>query len=163
MKRFFTLLTALAVLAFLAGSALAQPGADKGKPEGGKGKPGEGKKGGFGGKGGFGKGGFGPGGKGGPGFGGGFGGAGFNPIVTALDKNKDGKLSADEIKAAAEALKALDKNNDGEISAEELRPQFGGGAGFGGFNRPGGGPGAGAPGKRPDGNLPKRPKTDDKN
>ena len=73
----------------------------------------------------------------GPPFGGGFGGQ-FNPLLRALDENKDGELSADEIKNAGAALKALDKNSDGKLSAEELRPSFGpGGFGGGGFGRPG--------------------------
>lgn len=75
----------------------------------------------------------------GPPFAGGFGGQ-FNPVLRALDENKDGELSADEIKNAAAALKALDKNSDGKLSAEELRPSFGAGGfgGPGGFGRPGG-------------------------
>jgi Ca2+-binding EF-hand superfamily protein len=63
-------------------------------------------------------------------------------LKEALDTNKDGKLSADEIKAAPESLKKLDKNQDGKINAEEIgwpprmqgfpgrgggRPPFGGG------------------------------------
>ncbi len=50
---------------------------------------------------------------------------GFNPIIAALDANRDGELSADEIENAAAALKKLDKNGDGKITREELRPQFG--------------------------------------
>jgi hypothetical protein len=69
---------------------------------------------------------------------------GFAPpmfaLMEALDTNKDGKLSADEIKAAPQALKKLDKNKDGKLSAEEIGwppqfPGFGGGRGgppFGG-------------------------------
>ncbi len=59
-----------------------------------------------------------------------------NPIVEAIDKDKNGSLSAEEIKNAVAALKTLDKNGDGEISREEMRPEFGrpgqGGPGFGG-------------------------------
>lgn len=66
------------------------------------------------------------------------------PIMTAIDANGDGELSADEIAKAAEALKKLDKNGDGKLSREELRPQFGPGFGPRG---PGDGPGpAGKPG-----------------
>jgi len=41
-------------------------------------------------------------------------------LQETLDKDKDGKLSADEIKTAPEALKTLDKNNDGKLSADEI-------------------------------------------
>ena len=62
-----------------------------------------------------------------------------NPIVEAIDKDKNGSLSAEEIKNAVAALKSLDKNGDGEISREEMRPE--------GFGRPGQGrPGQGGPG-----------------
>ncbi len=56
------------------------------------------------------------------GFGGGFGGG--NPIMTALDTDKDGELSAEEISAATKSLKTLDKNNDGKIDRAEQRPDF---------------------------------------
>jgi predicted O-methyltransferase YrrM len=64
------------------------------------------------------------------------------PVMTALDANGDGELSAEEIANASQALKKLDKNGDGKLSREELRPQFGPAGGPGG---PGGprGPGAG--------------------
>ena len=65
-----------------------------------------------------------------------------SPLMTALDADKDGKLSADEIKNAAVALKALDKNNDGVLDATEMapaRPERGGRGGAGG------GAGGGAP------------------
>ncbi len=69
---------------------------------------------------------------------------GFAPpmfaLMDALDTNKDGKLSADEIKAAPQSLKNLDKNKDGKLRSEEIGwppqfPGFGGGRGgppFGG-------------------------------
>jgi len=76
------------------------------------------------------------------------------PLMTALDADKDGELSAKEIKAAAAALKKLDKNKDGKLSREELRPSWPGGpnrqGGFGqgrgprrhgGPRQPGGGQG----------------------
>jgi Ca2+-binding EF-hand superfamily protein len=44
------------------------------------------------------------------------------PIVRALDTNKDGVISADEIANAATSLKALDANGDGTVSVDELRP-----------------------------------------
>lgn len=45
-----------------------------------------------------------------------------NPIVEALDADRDHTISADEIHAAAEALKSLDRNGDGELSEEEFHP-----------------------------------------
>lgn len=45
-----------------------------------------------------------------------------NPLMAALDTNKDGDLSAEEIEQAAKALLLLDKNKDGKIVASELRP-----------------------------------------
>lgn len=65
------------------------------------------------------------------------------PLMTALDTNGDGELSAEEIAAASQALKKLDKSGDGKLSREELRPQFAGRGGPGGFG-PGG---AGGPGR----------------
>ena len=44
------------------------------------------------------------------------------PIVIALDKDKDGALSAEEIAGASAALLTLDKDADGKLSAEEIRP-----------------------------------------
>ena len=46
--------------------------------------------------------------------------------MEAIDKNKDGTLSAEELKNAAKALAALDKNKDGKLTEDELRPNFGG-------------------------------------
>jgi hypothetical protein len=45
-----------------------------------------------------------------------------DPIMLALDANKDGELSAAEIANAASSLKALDANSDGKLSPDELRP-----------------------------------------
>lgn len=61
----------------------------------------------------------GPGGQGGPGGPGGR----MNPIVEALDLNKDGIIDADELAKASESLKKLDKNNDGKLTEDEFRPQ----------------------------------------
>lgn len=47
-----------------------------------------------------------------------------NPVIQALDTDKDGEISADEIAKAPAALKTLDKNGDGKLSAEELRPNM---------------------------------------
>ena len=51
------------------------------------------------------------------------------PAFSAINKDGDTTLSAEEIKGAAEALLTLDKDGDGELSAEELRPAGGGGRG----------------------------------
>ena len=71
-------------------------------------------------------------------------GAGFRrpqmPLMTALDADRDGEISAKEIENAVEALKKLDKDGDGTLSREELRPEFPGPGGPGGFGM-GGGPG----------------------
>jgi Ca2+-binding EF-hand superfamily protein len=53
------------------------------------------------------------------------------PIVAALDTDKDGEISAEEIASAAVSLKILDKDSDGKIPAEELRPAPMTGPGFG--------------------------------
>jgi len=45
-----------------------------------------------------------------------------NPLVEALDLNKDGVIDAEEIAKATESLKKLDKNGDGKLTAEEFRP-----------------------------------------
>ena len=56
------------------------------------------------------------------------------PVLSAIDTNKDGEISAEELKKAATALKTLDKNKDGQIADAELRSDFG----AGGFPPPGG-------------------------
>ena len=56
-----------------------------------------------------------------------------SPLMRTLDTDKDGALSADEIKNAAASLKKLDKNDDGKLSGKELRPPRP-------PKRPGGGP-----------------------
>ena len=45
------------------------------------------------------------------------------PLMTALDANQDGKLSAGEIENAAARLQELDTDGDGCVTADELRPQ----------------------------------------
>lgn len=97
-------LAALFVSVSLTASVFAQP------PQGGPGR--------------------GPGGFGGGGFGGGF--RMPNPLLEAMDKDKDGSLSSEEIDNAVVALKTLDKNNDGKLDASEMRPNFQG-PGPGGF------------------------------
>ena len=44
------------------------------------------------------------------------------PVIAALDTDKDGTLSAEELKAAPDSLLDLDKNGDGELSPDELHP-----------------------------------------
>ena len=68
-----------------------------------------------------------------------------HPIEEAIDQNKDGELSAGELKNITKALAALDKNKNGQVDPEELRPQFEFGPTGGGFGRPGG-RGGGRPG-----------------
>lgn len=46
----------------------------------------------------------------------------MNPIIVALDLNRDGSIDAEEIAKAAESLKKLDKNGDGKITPDEYRP-----------------------------------------
>lgn len=60
-------------------------------------------------------------GQGGPGRGG----RGGGPLVGALDANHDGEIDATEIANASKALLTLDKNGDGKLSADELRPAGG--------------------------------------
>jgi len=69
------------------------------------------------------------------------------PIIGALDADQDGKISAQEIQGAAEALKSLDQDGDGVLSRNELRPQRGprGGQGGPNGNQDGPGPDGGAP------------------
>lgn len=43
-------------------------------------------------------------------------------LLIALDADKDGVISADEIANATAALKTLDKNGDGELTREEFGP-----------------------------------------
>jgi Ca2+-binding EF-hand superfamily protein len=54
----------------------------------------------------------------------------------ALDANGDGELSASEIDNAASALRTLDKNKDGKLTRDEMLPAFreGGPGGPGGPN-----------------------------
>lgn len=49
-----------------------------------------------------------------------------DPVLRALDTDRDGVLSAAEISGSAAALQTLDKNGDGVLSPDELRPMMGG-------------------------------------
>jgi len=85
------------------------------------------------------------------------------PLIVVLDANDDGVIDAEEVANASAALKKLDKNADGKLTADEYRPIPPGGPGgpreFGGPGGPppdafrdrdrgvGGGPG-GPPGER---------------
>jgi hypothetical protein len=44
------------------------------------------------------------------------------PLFVAIDRNRDGELSASEIKGAAKALLVLDEDGDQALSCDELRP-----------------------------------------
>ena len=44
------------------------------------------------------------------------------PVIAALDADKNGIISAEELENAPESLKQLDKNSDGELSQEEIHP-----------------------------------------
>ena len=54
------------------------------------------------------------------------------PVMTAIDANHDGEISAKELAGAVAALEKLDKNADGKLARDELRPQFGGPGGASG-------------------------------
>lgn len=45
-----------------------------------------------------------------------------DPVMLALDADKNGSLSAGEINNAAASLAALDLNKDGKLTADEFRP-----------------------------------------
>jgi hypothetical protein len=44
------------------------------------------------------------------------------PLIAALDTDKDGTLSKEELEDATDSLLELDKNEDGELSPQELFP-----------------------------------------
>ena len=70
-------------------------------------------------------------GPGGPGGGprppGPWGGPPRSPVVGTLDRDRDGELSAAEIRGAPGSLKALDRNGDGKLSGDEMHPPGPGG------------------------------------
>lgn len=47
------------------------------------------------------------------------------PVMAALDVDGNAEISAAEIEGAVAALKGLDKNKDGKLTNDELRPRFG--------------------------------------
>ena len=96
MKRRMVRVAGVAAIALLALAVLEQPDGVEGQPPGGRQGPPDGP--------------FGP-----PRF----------PLLTALDADGDGEVSAGEIDGAGAALKKLDKNSDGKLDRDELRPQFG--------------------------------------
>ena len=46
------------------------------------------------------------------------------PILIALDADGNGEISDTEIMHSAAALRKLDKNKDGKLTPDELRPSF---------------------------------------
>ena len=56
-------------------------------------------------------------------------GGAFDPLLRALDRDRDGAVSAAEIDSAPDALRSLDANQDGQLSNDEFRPPFGRGRG----------------------------------
>ena len=71
------------------------------------------------------------------------------PVMSALDSDGNGEISPEEIKGAVAALKKLDKNKDGKLTEDELRPNFGGRGGASGQRPSRGGESRG--GQRPSG------------
>ena len=86
------------------------------------------------------------------------GGRGFqpppNPLVTKLDIDGDGELSADEIEGSPAVLQSLDANGDGELTSEEFDPEGlgrrGGGFEQGGFGAGGEGDSGSSRPRRPE-------------
>lgn len=72
-----------------------------------------------------------------------------HPLVEALDLDKDGTISAEELQKASESLKKLDKNGDGKLTRDEYSPARGSrpGMGKGGPDGKKGGSGKGGEGK----------------
>lgn len=88
------------------------------------------------------------GGPGGGGPGGQHGGPPPNPVMEALDVDRDHVISAREMANATASLKKLDKNRDGKLTSDEMHPEggHGGPGGQMGNRGPGGPPGQGGPG-----------------
>ena len=47
------------------------------------------------------------------------------PVAAALDADRDGAVSAAEIRSSAAALRTLDRNGDGQLTSDEVAPAFG--------------------------------------
>ncbi len=77
------------------------------------------------------------------------------PLMAALDTDRDGTITSNELEAAPESLKALDENGDGELREDEFRPALPEGAPPQG-ERPHGPP-PHRHGPKPDGNPPEGP------
>jgi len=73
-----------------------------------------------------------------------------SPMMTALDVDKDGTLSAEEIANATKMLQTLDANGDGVLEASELAPPRGQGQGGSRGGGQGGGGRGGDPSERVD-------------
>ena len=52
-------------------------------------------------------------------------GRGGDPLVLAIDADRDGAVSAEEIRQAPTALRTLDRNADGQVTPDESRPMRG--------------------------------------
>ena len=50
----------------------------------------------------------------------------MDPLLSAIDADKNGIISSSELQNSAAALRALDKDNDGQLSGSEIRPAFNG-------------------------------------
>ena len=59
-------------------------------------------------------------------------------ISQALDADRNGELSAEEIENAPQILQTLDRNKDGQLTPDEIRPRFPGAPGGPGGERGGG-------------------------
>ena len=64
-----------------------------------------------------------------------------DPMVAALDANRDGTVSAKELANAPALLKKLDRNGNGSIDRDELREAMRSAMGMGGSGGPAGGRG----------------------
>jgi Ca2+-binding EF-hand superfamily protein len=62
----------------------------------------------------------------------------FHPLLAALDSSHDNSIDEAELAKAPAALRALDKNQDGRITADEMSPAMGRGRGGRGRGEEGG-------------------------